>query len=320
MNISLKMPNSQLSEAKADTQSLVNFAGKDLAFRFLAVKSRLKVPENDLYYWIKNKTVDELEQAVAKAESTKSKSKERKELSKGAELIAENDYWKVYKINTFEAAQKYGRDTNWCITGANGTGDKHWKSYSDLGISFYFYITKGEYDPRGTNSKYALAISSDGYYEVHDQQNNEIYKDDIPNAPSLNIQGISFGYNEGLLARKQNISTALKEWKVNSKSMGSSAKSTAQSTKNQTTDVVYIWDMYIDPLDKGNWCSAEKYQGVWDGYVYKTKESAYNGGLSHLHELDDTGELIGLLEDYTIDVVAIPRIEVSDYTLDFSGI
>jgi hypothetical protein len=36
----------------------------------------------------------------------------KKEISEnGAELIDETDLWKVYHITTYEAAQKYGRDT-----------------------------------------------------------------------------------------------------------------------------------------------------------------------------------------------------------------
>jgi hypothetical protein len=62
----------ELTEAKADTQRLIDFAGQDIADRFLAIKNKLKAPENDLYYWIKNKTVDELEQAINAAEGTKS--------------------------------------------------------------------------------------------------------------------------------------------------------------------------------------------------------------------------------------------------------
>jgi hypothetical protein len=45
-----------LNEAKADTERLVTFAGQELADRFQAIKNKLKSPENDLYYWIKNKT------------------------------------------------------------------------------------------------------------------------------------------------------------------------------------------------------------------------------------------------------------------------
>ena len=70
-----------LTEAKADTQRLIDFAGEDLANRFLAIKDRLKSPENDLYYWIKNKTVEELEAAVLEIENTKSKSQMKKDIA-----------------------------------------------------------------------------------------------------------------------------------------------------------------------------------------------------------------------------------------------
>ena len=53
-----------LNEAKADKQKLIDFAGPDLAARFEANKKKLKAPENDLYYWIKNKTVAETKRTV----------------------------------------------------------------------------------------------------------------------------------------------------------------------------------------------------------------------------------------------------------------
>jgi hypothetical protein len=88
----------------------------------------------------------------------------------------------------------------------------------------------------------------------------------------------------------------------------------------QSAEVVYIWDMYMDPMDKGTWCSAEEYNGEYDGSVFKTKEAAFREGKIHLYELEDEGELRGLPEDYDIDVIAIPKNRVSDYTLEFSGI
>jgi hypothetical protein len=186
-----------LNEAKADTKKLIDFAGDDLANRFMAVKHRLKYPENDLYYWIKNKSVWELEAVVSNLENTKSKRQAERELADaGATLVAENAYWKVYHITTFEAAQKYGRDTNWCITGINDYGDKYWKDYTiNRGISFYFYITKGRYDPRGTDSKFALAVipgkhdsqwNHDGYIQIYNQQDRLV--NEIPNA--VDIPGV----------------------------------------------------------------------------------------------------------------------------------
>ena len=133
----------ELTESKADRQKLVDFAGEELANRYLAIKNRLKAPENDLYYWIKNKSVDELKQTVLELETTKSNTQATKELAEeGAVLIQDTPHWKVYHITTFEASQKYGRDTKWCITGINNYGDKYWNEYTNAGIKFYFLISK----------------------------------------------------------------------------------------------------------------------------------------------------------------------------------
>lgn len=172
----------KLYEAKEDTTKLIAFAGEDLANRFLAIKNRLKAPENDLYYWIKNKSVEELEATVTAVENTKSNTKIKKEIaSDGAELVAESAHWKVYHITTYEAAQNYGRDTQWCITGINDYGDKYWKLYHEnREMEFYFLITKGNYDPRGTNSKFAIAVYPSKGYEAFDQQDNRTDIEQIP--------------------------------------------------------------------------------------------------------------------------------------------
>ena len=95
----------------------------------------------------------------------------------------------------------------------------------------------------------------------------------------------------------------------------------AQSTlNNQNPELVYIWDIYQDPKDKGVWRSADKYNGEYDGYVYENAKVAKQGGINHLRELKDELYLEGEPEDYTVDVVAIPKSEVSNYTLDFSGL
>lgn len=101
---------------------------------------------------------------------------------------------------------------------------------------------------------------------------------------------------------------------------GNSAATNKTPASKQTEEEVYIWDMYIDPRDKGTWCSAEKNNGEYDGFVFKTKEEAFHYGREHLYELDDEGELRGDPDDYDIDVVAIPKAEVSSYTLRFSGL
>lgn len=111
----------------------------------------------------------------------------------------------------------------------------------------------------------------------------------------------------------------LKEW-VDANGNKATSKSANKPAQSNSTELVYIWDMYIDPIDKGTWCSAEEYNGEYDGSVFKTKEAAFNEGKLHLYELEDEGRLRGDPEDYDIDVIAIPKNKVSDYTLEFSGI
>lgn len=186
---------SELTEAKADTDRLIAFAGQALADRFLALKNKLKSPENDLYYWIKNKTPEDLEAFISEMEGTKSKTQAKKDTAdRGAKLVQETAHWKIYEITTFEASQKYGRDTQWCITGVNTYGDHYWNDYRDKGVDFYFLITKGEYNPRGDDSKIAIAVYSDyNAYEIFDQQDRPLQDiEDVPYYTEINIPGIDF--------------------------------------------------------------------------------------------------------------------------------
>lgn len=183
---------SELDEAKADTQRLIDFAGEDLTNRFLSIKNKLKSPENDLYYWIKNKTPDELEQTINNIENTKTSTQIKKEVAeRGAKLVCETDLWKVYHITTYEAAQAYGRDTHWCITGINEWGDKYWRDYKEKGADFYFFITKGEYNPRGFDSKFALALYPDNKTcEVFNQRDGQVSLMDIKGIFEVSIPGV----------------------------------------------------------------------------------------------------------------------------------
>ncbi len=183
---------SNLNEAKADTEKLINFAGEELANKFLALKSKLKAPENDLYYWIK-KTPEELEAFLAKIEQKKSNTQIKKEVAgRGAKLVCSTQHWDVYSITTYEAAQAYGRDTKWCITGINNWGDSHWQDYKyQRGVDFYFLITKENYDPRAMDSKFAIAIYPDGEtYEAFNQKDGQVLIEDIKYIDEVKIPGV----------------------------------------------------------------------------------------------------------------------------------
>jgi hypothetical protein len=80
-----------LNEAKADTQRLIDFVGSEYADKFLAIKHRLKSPENDLYYWIKNKEPEELINTIDNLEATSTNKEIRDESKAGGILVAENE-------------------------------------------------------------------------------------------------------------------------------------------------------------------------------------------------------------------------------------
>ena len=173
-----------ITESKADEQKLIDFAGEALAKQFFLLKNRLKSPENDLYYWIKQGDPEKLKNALDNLSSTPTRREKEETAREGAELVAENKYYKVYHITTFEASQKYGANTKWCITGKESgwikgkdPHNKYWKEYTDKGIKFYFFIPKTK-----DNMKYALALGN-SRYEIFDEKDNQVK--DIPNAPSI---------------------------------------------------------------------------------------------------------------------------------------
>ena len=110
----------------------------------------------------------------------------------------------------------------------------------------------------------------------------------------------------------------LREWLYADGTKITTSKTTGQPV--QSAGLVYIWDMYIDPKDKGTWTSAEKYKIEWVGTVFETEQEAIDAGHNHLIELEDERELKGKSEDYTVETIAIPISEVSDETLLFSGL
>lgn len=56
----------------------------------------------------------------------------------GATLVAEDQYWWVYKIESYEASRKIGSKTKWCIV----ANESHWDNYFKDGSHFFFYISK----------------------------------------------------------------------------------------------------------------------------------------------------------------------------------
>lgn len=153
-----------LFESKADQLKLVNFAGQQLADEFFKLKQRMKSPYNDIYYWLK-KSPEELQEYINSLHSTQTQSEKRNSAKEGADLIADENGWKVYEILTYPASVYYDKNTQWCIAGSkrwnNGEqGEEYFDQYTlEWGVRFFFFI-------KSNNEKYAVALYPSGKTEV----------------------------------------------------------------------------------------------------------------------------------------------------------
>ena len=185
----------RITEAKADIDKFIAWGGQDLYDRFLKQKQRLQGQEKDILYWTSTKNPhkpEELEAKLSELENKKTKSELDAEAKAGAEKVAENDKWEVYKINTFAASQKYGKNAQWCISGSKRwvRGDsqpsQYWDNYTRNGTKFYFFLRK---DGQG---KYAFAMSPNGSRQVYNAT------DDYMNKSQVNKELADAPYVEGV--------------------------------------------------------------------------------------------------------------------------
>jgi len=214
----VKFLEALIIEGKQDQEVLRNYLGDEYYNKFLAIKDKIKDPGyKDIYQLIKK----DPNEVKAYIDSIKSNRDLRKNDKDGANLIYQDDLWKVYRITTYPAARLYGSGTKWCITGRYGMDDDpggpdFFRDYiedEDLDGGYYFYIKNDG------KTKYCLLRQTDG--EIHSIWNaidNDIDPDDIlheePDFPG--IRGlfvpppIKDNYS-GLFSRKlQPVLTAIK--------------------------------------------------------------------------------------------------------------
>jgi hypothetical protein len=176
-------------EAKADRDRFQAWAGEDLFNRFLKIKDRLVSPANDMTFWTSTRQPRKKEELLAmiekEEEKINAKEQEKKLIQDGAKILFQDDKWLVYAIENFEACQKYGAGTKWCITGKNMDGDdaygrRYWDSYTRDGNDFYFFLKKG------SNDKFAVMIDEGGEHTIFDPTDRQIpFIQDAPVVPGL---------------------------------------------------------------------------------------------------------------------------------------
>jgi hypothetical protein len=167
---------SKIKESKQDTERFYQWAGKDIADRFFKQKQRMVSPYNDITWIMKNyKDAKDFESDLEFME----KKPTRKDIEvKGrecAEEVYSDSNWTVYKITSYESSVKYGKGTQWCITGTNTengqdlvAGRGQFDRYvNDENYDVYFYISKSSGDYRSTE-KFALIYRNDNDWKLYD--------------------------------------------------------------------------------------------------------------------------------------------------------
>jgi len=136
---------------------------------FKTLRDKNQIKDKDIDVWAK-KGWEEFKAFVDsfKDKKTKTSTKTDKK-AQGAELVAENEGWVVYKILTKDACILYGSNTKWCITEKD---KNHFEEYSEV-TDFYFIISKTL--PKTDKwAKIAYQSSSGTYWDAEDVEHKSV--------------------------------------------------------------------------------------------------------------------------------------------------
>lgn len=159
-------------ESEKDKEDLKNHLGDDLYNDYMKIRNKIPKDQNEYkdFQKLKKLPIEDVQDFV---DNFQSETDLRKEAKKGAKKIYEDSDWLVLKITTYPAAQYYGKNTTWCITGRYGgheeRGEEYFNDYienNNLDGGYYFFIDRhNDYD------KYCLLLNK--YGEVHSIWNAE---------------------------------------------------------------------------------------------------------------------------------------------------
>ena len=133
-----------------------SYETKDLLTKFIKYKSKLPIEKRDIN---KYNSVSELYNLIQTLEGQGVKS--QKDVKKeGAEVVYEDDEWKIIIPHTKEASCIYGANTKWCTAGKNSNMFKY---YNDKG-RLYININKV------TGDKYQFHFESSSFMDAEDKK------------------------------------------------------------------------------------------------------------------------------------------------------
>lgn len=183
---------------KAEVKSLLDLHKK------LKDMRRLKNNEINIDVLAKGKSFDEFKSLMSHYSEKDTATKTDKFNKLKNKIVAENDEWVVYKIDTAEEAYLFHGLAKWCIiSGSKSDAEKYFDHYAfKEGSNFYFFVRK---NPIGDKWDYiALQLQKDKkiYWDKNDIPHGTLLKS--LNIPKLNVKYVPL------------IKPIPKSWKLNS--------------------------------------------------------------------------------------------------------
>ena len=145
--------------------------------------------------------------------------KRQQDKVEGADKLYEDSDWVVYRITTYPAAQLYGSNTKWCISGKypgrEGRGQELFNEYieeKDLDGGYYFYLSK-----KNPNEKYCVLQRKDktiqSVWDASDTERGSSYDElgiELPEVEGVNLP--KYGINDLLSSLKKGDIDKVKEY------------------------------------------------------------------------------------------------------------
>ena len=183
---------------KAEVKSLLDLHKK------LKDMRRLKDNEINIDVLAKGKSFDEFKSLMSRYSEKDTATKTDKFNKLKNKIVAENNEWVVYKIDTAEEAYLFHGLTKWCIvSGSKSDAEKYFDRYGfKEGSNFYFFVRKNPIGDKWDYIALQLQENKKTYWDKYDIPHGTLSKS--LNIPKLNVKYVPL------------IEPIPKSWKLNS--------------------------------------------------------------------------------------------------------
>ena len=165
---------------------------------------RLKTDDINIDVLAKGKTFDDFKSLMSRYSEKDTATKKDKFNELKNKIVAENDEWTVYKIDTAEEAYLFHGLTKWCIvSGSKSDAEEYFDLYTlERNSNFYFIVRKNPIDDKWDYIALQLQKNKKTFWDKNDSDHQSLPR-------SLNIPNLNFKFEPVSLTNR-------KSWKLNS--------------------------------------------------------------------------------------------------------